>query len=180
MQFLVSNFFLSESIPSPPCHLLGAYSFLTAIDVDLSTWNLAQAGFWNYLREEITVGLASNRPVRIGKEFVHLRDMVTCETIGDDMRANLITFILARLMNLYFTFSEARVEGNGRALTGENFAMWKELSTDLTLWTEHLPKTFQPFSTAPKPGNIFPSEWMLKPWHGKIYTTDPPYMPYHY
>jgi len=166
-----------ESIKNPPCHLLGAYSFLTTIHVDLSTWNLAQAGFWNYLREEITIGLASNRPVRMGKDFTYLRDTITSETIGDDMRANLITYILARLVNLYFTFNEACVEENIRRRTDEHFATWTDLRADLTLWTETLPATFRPFSTAPKPGNIFPSEWMLKPWHGKICTTSCAVMP---
>ena len=153
---------------------------MTAIDVGLSTWNLAQAGFWNYLREEITIGMASNRSVRIGKGFTHLRDMITCDTIGDDMRANLITYILARLLNLYFTFTEASVEGDGGHWTDEHFATWMDLRADLTLWNEHLPAAFQPFSTAPKPGNIFTSEWMLKPWHGKIYTPNCPTMLRHY
>ncbi|TAQ89044.1 hypothetical protein B7494_g2634 [Chlorociboria aeruginascens] len=156
---------LNESIQGPPCHLLGAYSFLNTIHVDLSTWNLAQAGFWNYLREEITIGLASIQPVRIGKDFSHLRDMITCETIGDDMRANLITYILARLVNLYSAFNEARIKGDGHHWIDEHYADWTDLRADLTLWTENLPATFQAFSTAPKTGNIFPSEWLLKPWH---------------
>ncbi len=143
---------------------------MTVIPVDLKTWNLAQAGFWNYLREEITIGLASNRPVRIGKDFTHLRDMLICEDVGDDMRANLITYILARLVNLHHTFNEVRVEGGAHHWTEESHSTLMDLKTDLRLWAENLPATFLPFSTAPKPGNIFPSTWMRKPWHGKIPT----------
>jgi hypothetical protein len=174
----VANCSFPESLQSPLCHLLGAYSFSTAIHIDLSTWNLPQAGFWNYLREEITVGLASNRPVRIGKDFTHIRDTITRDSLGDDMRANLITYILARVMNLYFAYTEARAQGSGHPWPDHHFATWTDLRSDYTLWSENLPATFQPYSTAPKPGNIFPSEWMLKPWHGTIYLTNRPNTPF--
>ncbi|KAH6654921.1 hypothetical protein BKA67DRAFT_566634 [Truncatella angustata] len=156
-----------DDMPNPHCHLSGAYSFSTAVAIDFSTWDLSQAGFWNYMREEITVGLASsrNRMVRIGKDFRQLRDMMTSKGIGDDMRANLITYILAEALNLYCAFEEYE-DAEEQPERGDDLnTTWKRLSSDLEQWTENLPATFQPYSTAPKPGNVFPSAWMQRPWH---------------
>ncbi|KAK0636414.1 hypothetical protein B0T17DRAFT_81262 [Bombardia bombarda] len=170
---------LSESMQSPQCHLLGAYSFSTTIHIDLSAWGLAQAGFWNYLREEITVGLAYDRPVRIpSQDFTSLHKMITCSTISDDMRANLITYILARTVNFHFAQAQQAThlvqvqgaESPGRVDQlhhGGVESTWEELKSDVQLWTSHLPSTFEPFSLAPKRAHfdLFPSKWMIRPWH---------------
>ncbi|KAM0820324.1 hypothetical protein AB5N19_06143 [Seiridium cardinale] len=128
---------------------------------------MAQAGFWNYLREEITVSLASapNRMVRIGKDLTQFRDTMVLPNIGDDMRANLVSYIVARALNLYCSIRGTEVEGGGPHWLEEHLATWDALMADLTVWTDNLPATFHPFSVTPKPGNAFPSEWMLKPWH---------------
>ncbi|KAK9781713.1 hypothetical protein SCAR479_01584 [Seiridium cardinale] len=171
-------FYLEESMQNPPCHLLGAYSFSTALHIDLLTWDMAQAGFWNYLREEITVSLASapNRMVRIGKDLTQFRDTMVLPNIGDDMRANLVSYIVARALNLYCSIRGTEVEGGGPHWLEEHLATWDALMADLTVWTDNLPATFHPFSVTPKPGNAFPSEWMLKPWHDftpSIFTNPP-------
>lgn len=136
-------------------HLLGAYSFATNKPIDLSIHGLAQAGTWNYLREEITVALESRRQVRFstGFHFVPGSDM------PDDQCANAITFILARIINFYFS-NTTNVDQEDRRRG------WLELSTEVNLWRRGLPMTFQPFSYAPKAGNVFPSIWLLQPWHG--------------
>lgn len=160
---------------SSQSHLLGAYSFLTTTQVDFSTWNLFQAGFWNYLREEITVGLAYHRPVRIpSQEFGSLRNRILRGSIGDDMWANLITYLLARIMN--FTFSQVQHQQTSEGVAGsidpnerDRETQWMELRSDLGLWASNLPASFEPFSRAPKHGNVFPSEWVTKPWHGKTH-----------
>jgi hypothetical protein len=153
----------------PQRHLLGAYSLSTSINLDLASWGLPQAGFWNYLREEITVGLACRRPVRIGNhaKFPQFRDVVSRPGIGDDMRANLITYTLACVINLHFE-SKDPLSGSPSPNRIEQSEQWTTLEEDLKLWRHRLPSTFEPFSLASVPGSVFPSYWMLKPWHGKI------------
>ncbi|KAH8655394.1 hypothetical protein BX600DRAFT_68389 [Xylariales sp. PMI_506] len=157
---------LNESKQNP-CHLLGAFSFSTAVDVDLLVWDLSQAGYWNYLREEVSIGLFSRRPVRIGKEFIKFRDVITQTSTSDDTRSNLITYILARTINYYIAHTSLPpdTDQNYSSYRDAHIATWSELEADLTLWNANLPSTFDPYSTAPKPGNLFPSEWMLQRWH---------------
>lgn len=158
-----------DKTQNSPCHLLGAYSFLNAISIDLSVWNLGQAGFWNYLREETFIALISfpRRPVRLGKTLPRLKDLMSDDSTSDDMRTNLIIYMLAQTWNHHCEGVEAS-DYTGQRQVGEGHGeAWKELMADLDCWTETLPATFRPFSTANKPGNVFPSIWLLKPWHGK-------------
>lgn len=135
-------------------HLLRASSFATNRPIDLTVRGLAQAGTWNYLREEITVALESRRLVRFSIGF----HFVPEEIMADDKWANYITFILAKTIN--FCFSVPANEDRG-----ERTDRWRELSEETSSWRQKLPVTFHPFSTAPQPGNIFPSIWLLRPWH---------------
>jgi hypothetical protein len=113
---------------------------------------------------------APNRVVRIGKDLPQLRHVVMRNDVGDDVRANLITYILARTLKLYCVLNGAVSDEDEQQMwTPERFEQsWNELVGDLALWNDNLPATFQPFSTAPKDGNAFPSLWMLKPWHGEF------------
>lgn len=146
---------------------VGAYSLSSSVNLELQSWSLPQAGFWNYLREEISVGLACRRPVRIGNHLPWFRGMVASPDLGDDMRANLITYTLANIMNIYFS-SNTTQGGSNSILNDEQLEQWEILQEDLTLWRTNLPSTFEPFSRASSPSDVFPSWWMLKAWHGKI------------
>ncbi|KAE8449832.1 hypothetical protein EG329_007309 [Mollisiaceae sp. DMI_Dod_QoI] len=137
-------------------HLLGAYSFATNRPIDLTIRGLAQTGTWNYLREEITVALESRRSVRFSTGFHFVPELVMA-----DQWANAITFILAKTINL--CFSDASNES-----MDERNNLWQALAAELASWRHGLPITFQPFSTASRPGNVFPSIWLLRPWHGKF------------
>ncbi|RQM07978.1 hypothetical protein DH86_00003601, partial [Scytalidium sp. 3C] len=79
-------------------HLLGAYLFSTRDPIDMGVSGLAQAGAWNYLREEITVALECQRPTRIGIDF----DFDAARYYSDSMYSNIITYILARIINHCF------------------------------------------------------------------------------
>ncbi len=138
-------------------HLLGAYSFATNRPIDLTIRGLAQTGTWNYLREEITVALESRRSVRFSTGFHFVPELV----MADDQWANAITFILAKTINL--CFSDASNES-----MDERNNLWQALAAELASWRHGLPITFQPFSTASRAGNVFPSIWLLQPWHGKF------------
>jgi hypothetical protein len=138
-------------------HLLGAYSFASSAHIDLNMRGLAQSGTWNYLREEITMALELRRPVRMGTgfEFLPSRDM------ADDMWANYISYLLARVINFCFgNNGDVELEDRGMA--------WQELKDDVVAWRSSRPESFNPFATAPKAGNAFPSIWILQPWHSKF------------
>ena len=121
---------------------------------------LAASGIWNYLREEITVALEVRRPVRIGRTFDHLSKK-SLEDKSDDERANAITALLVDVLNLFF---EIRSQSHSLEYYESPLAT---LRTALMAWKRSLPPTFVPFSTAPKAGNVFPSLWMKRPWHGE-------------
>ncbi|KUJ17910.1 uncharacterized protein LY89DRAFT_30609 [Mollisia scopiformis] len=135
-------------------HLLGAYSFATNRPIDLTIQGLAQAGTWNYLREEITVALESRRPVRFSAGFHFIPE----PAMSDDKCANAITFILAKTINLCFADASTEDSTNRRE-------PWDEIVGEVSSWRQNLPVSFRPFSAAPKPGNVFPSIWFLQPWH---------------
>jgi hypothetical protein len=139
-------------------HLLGAYSFASSSHIDTKKRGLAQSGAWNYLREEITMALELRRPVRLGSEF----DYSPSDDRPDDIWAHSITYILARVVNFCF---DTTIEMG----SSERKVTWEFLSTCVSNWRSNRPKSFNPFSATPKPGNAFPSIWLLQPWHGKSF-----------
>ena len=142
-------------------HLLGAYSFAVAESIDFATYGLLQAGAWNYLREEITVALECRRSVRTGRIF----ESHPVDIFADDMQANHISYLLAQIINFSFPDISERTSQEERTLA------WQNLKSDLIGWKARLPTRFDPFCTAPMAGNVFPSLWMLRPWHGKPLST---------
>lgn len=143
-------------------HLLGAYSFASSVLIDLNLRGLPQSGAWNYLREEITIALELRRPVRIitGFEFVPSKDM------SDDMWANYMSHILARVINFSF-------EGKSSMDLEQRINTWQALHSEVFEWRSSRPTSFDPFSTASKPGNVSPSIWLLRPWHGNASYVEP-------
>ncbi|KAF2802204.1 uncharacterized protein BDZ99DRAFT_576908 [Mytilinidion resinicola] len=137
-------------------HLFGAFSLAVHLDIDLSTWGLAQAGFWNYLCEDITVALECRRPLHM--RMMADRGMPRGMTEMEQDWGNAITWVLAELVNLQFTEHEEDGVGGG----GER---WECSRRELEEWKVGLPTSFEPISRASKEGNVFPSLWMLRPWY---------------
>ena len=110
-----------------------------------------QAGAWNYLREEITVALECRRKVRLSQKFTYNPQT----KVGDDTQANIVTYLLAQTINHCF----------GEITNSEEGFAWQTLRDNLDIWKSGLPRSFQPYSIAAKPDSVFPSYWMLRPWH---------------
>jgi len=123
----------------------------------MSTAGLLQAGAWNYLREEITVALECQRPVRIN---LHI-DVTAAMSEPESMYANTVTYLLARVINHCFA-------GDATGLGQFDDDEWMELNENLNSWNENLPPSYKPYSRAPRAGNQFPSEWYLRPWHSEF------------
>lgn len=131
----------------------------------MNSTGLLQAGAWNYLREEITVALECRRPARIGFDF-HL-DALNLKYYSESMHSNIISYILARISNYCFERSTQEMTEDQTRLH------WVSLQTDLTVWRSHLPASFEPYSTAEKANNPFPSLWLVQPWHGRLPLNSP-------
>jgi hypothetical protein len=104
------------------------------------------------------MGLESRRPVRISTEFGFDPE----KEMSDDMWSNAISHLLARVINFCFQNDE-RDSLEGRVST------WRSLAIEVAAWKANRPATFDPFSTAPKSGNPFPSLWLINPWHGEYF-----------
>ncbi|KIW18130.1 hypothetical protein PV08_02418 [Exophiala spinifera] len=136
-------------------HLLGAYSYAVSEPIDFSETGISQAGAWNYLREEITVGLMRRRGVRMGQIFHnHLEN-----DPYDVSLPNRITYLLAKVINFCF------IEPHLQALPASRQATWRTLNSEFVAWKAELTTSFVPYSSAAKSGNPFPSLWMLRPWY---------------
>lgn len=104
------------------------------------------------------MGLECRRQVRISTEF----DFDPRKEMPDDMWANTISYVLAKVINFCFQVTqeeplEIRV------------STWTSLAASVASWKDHRPATFDSFSESPKSGNKFPSIWLIKPWHGRYF-----------
>lgn len=131
----------------------GCYSLLASRQIHL-TADLLSAGYWNYLREDITVALIEQRGLMITLS----NQNAPPELIEDTDFANHITFLLGKIIN--------------RCLSVDSSALssleWEAIKADLDKWKSSLPSSFNVIQT---PGlrkqSSFPSIWTLRSWHGK-------------
>lgn len=134
-------------------HLQGSYSLLVSHQIEL-TADLLSAGFWNYLREDITVALIQKRCLMIELSAQKLPHAVD----GEDDFPNYITFLLGKVIN--------------RCLPEDALALdvleWESLKNQLEHWRASFPSSAEPIHT-PGLGNPskFPSLWTTRRWHGK-------------
>jgi len=104
------------------------------------------------------MALELRRPVRIGSGFA----FVASGEMGDDMWANYMSYVLAKVVNFCFD------DGFGGGNAGQRIEIWRKLQGEVEGWGEKRPESFYPFSTGAKEGNVFPSIWLLSPWHGNF------------
>ena len=131
--------------------------------MDLSAWGLAQAGFWNYLREDITVALECRRPLHINIPVDGPTPLIASKT--DEAYSNVVSYLLAKVINFCFQ----PIKDNRMSRWGTE-VQWHTLTAELENWDSDLPPSFEITSTACKPGNVFPSLWMLRPCHGNYHS----------
>jgi hypothetical protein len=132
-------------------HLQGCYSLLASREIHL-TADLLSAGFWNYLREDITVALIEQRGL-----MITLSNQDAPPSIDDPDFANSITFLLGKIINRCLSVDSSAL----------NLTEWETMKADLDNWKSSLPLSFDPIET---PGlrihSSFPSIWTLRDWHG--------------
>lgn len=139
----------------PNVHLRGAYSMasLPRPPPDLNdAQGLAETGFWNYLREDITFSLHEHCPLKMDLEqYQHAYEYRT-----DEDYLNLLTIVLGRIINAAF----------GDRIIASNWAS----SLESLCWCfERYPKHMFSFSrTAASKSSPLPVVWFTRPCHGLL------------
>lgn len=130
----------------PNRHLQGAYSLASRRGLHNDPSDpLLTAGFWNYLREDITFSLFTGYPLKMDLNGV------TTEESG---RLHGISLILGRIINAAFA----------RGLThGE----WDALMAVTKAWYGELPVVEKPCARIVGAEGELPSVWFIEDSHGK-------------
>lgn len=113
---------------------------------------LVAAGFWNYLREDITFSLFETCPLKMDLESISL----IIKHDSDQDYLNSITLILGKIINVAFH----------RPFTVQEWEAGLEM---VRQWSSTCSQRLQPFSKLPGgPGTneLFPQAWFLQPCHG--------------
>ncbi|KAH8702043.1 hypothetical protein BGW36DRAFT_336426 [Talaromyces proteolyticus] len=139
---------LAQNVTSQS-HLLGSSSFLQDQQINLTTSDLFSAGFWNYLREDITVALIEKRRLKIDLEGIQIP-----YASRDDERANLISLFLGKAINICFGAPPATDQ-------------LRELETEVSRWKDSLPVSFDPILSQNQTDKVdsFPVLWLFHGWH---------------
>jgi len=126
---------------------------------------LMRAGFWNYLREDITVALMEKRNL-----MIELNDQQLPLLNGEEDSANYISYILGKVIN-------SCLHKDGEPLGQRE---WDSLEKELDSWKTSLPSSFEPVITPRLYGDgdsRFPSVWNTSKWHSMW---NPPIYPIFY
>ena len=113
--------------------------------------NLVSAGFWNYLREDITVALMQKRGLKMDLSTVQLPSQLA----GDDEWSNHMSYLLGKIINKCLSQDAA-------PLTLSEWTCFKE---EVERWKTSLPQSFAALSLGTSESK-FPSLWFLRGWHG--------------
>jgi hypothetical protein len=134
-------------------HLWGASSLLSFQKINVNMRNLRHTAFWAFLRQDVTIALATNSPTKLDLESCGVELEFT--EVDDDIWTNRMTFLLAKTVNFCFGLVEKTME------------RWTMLKGEVDLWKERAPASFKPFYTQPhgSHGEPFPAIWLLFPWH---------------
>ena len=139
----------------PNRHLQGAYSLASREFLlgDPSATTLFTAGFWNYLREDITFSLFEGCPLKI--DLCAVRPLsASSERNG----LNDMSMVLGHIINATF----------GRTVTEDE---WTSLMLATEQSYEMFPERQSPFSRAVQPVEALPLVWFLQDSHGMVHRT---------
>ncbi|KAM5386816.1 hypothetical protein ACJZ2D_000109 [Fusarium nematophilum] len=151
---LLRSYEILEGEIDPNMHLRGAYSMASLHHVlsgNLQQGLLLGAGFWNYLREDITFSLFEKCPLKMDLESTPLLGSHR----SDQDFLNSITLILGKIINMTFDREMADSE-------------WTSAANMVKVWRSACPEHLRPFSRGrgqPGASHLFPAVWFLQPCH---------------
>lgn len=133
----------------PNRHLQGAYALSEGSRIEFQLPSLLRAGFFNYLREDITYALINRCTLKIDPS--RLRQAY--EPATDEDQLNVFTLLLGRTINAAF----------GRDRTLEDLVVLRE---ELSRLLSSLPSHFRPYcDTTSNVPNTYPSIYVLHDTH---------------
>ncbi|KAF4997143.1 hypothetical protein FGRMN_4036 [Fusarium graminum] len=153
---LLRSYEILDGDVDPNMHLRGAYSMASLHGVLSGTLQagLLGAGFWNYLREDITFSLFEECPLKMNLESTPLLS----QHDSDQDFLNSITLILGKIINTVF----------GR---GPNHVRQDSLAELLKAWRDACPDHTKPFSrldSRTETSHHLPVVWFLQSCHAAI------------
>ena len=136
----------------PNRHLHGAYSLVMHQPQHFlhHQCSLLAAGFWNYLREDITFSLFEEWPLKMELDEMPLPD----QYVSDEVYLNTISVILGRLVNAVF----------GNTVDSQ----WLSLCSQVRAWRTTLPSHFDPIFRGSGGHGTLPRICFLSDSHGRI------------
>lgn len=153
---LLRSYEILDADMDPNRHLWGAYSFASGQSIidqlTDATSGLSTAGFWNYLREDITFSLYEQCGLKISLDGITAPSHTTEESY-----VNSITLILGQILNTIYANE-----------VGMNEQEWNRLLENAMSWHASLPSSFQPFSHEPSLRTL-PRAWYLRDCHGMLF-----------
>lgn len=141
----------SEDV-DPNRHLRGAYSLASSANFldNPDASSLLGAGFWNYLREDITFSLFHrDTPLKLDLDNVAVP---TLSAVRDPLHG--ISLILGTIINYTFGKTISKAE-------------WIALAHALREWHDALPQDSKPFCRQTTSLDPLPQIWFLQDYHGK-------------
>ncbi|EEY16257.1 conserved hypothetical protein [Verticillium alfalfae VaMs.102] len=134
---LLRSYEILDEEVDPNRHLHGAYSLASRqkLLLDNGFRTLSSAGFWNYLREDITYSLFEEQPLKMDLENIPMPTL----QLEDHDHLNAISLVLGRILNAHFNDGSP-----GRDQPGPVSAMLNVLQS----WQKALPRHFEPLSAA--------------------------------
>lgn len=131
----------------PNRHLQGAYSLASRQSLVGPSNTLLAAGFWNYLREDITFSLFEGCPLKM--------DLTNVEAPTADMVGlNHLSLVLGRIINATFA----------RAVTVDE---WHALMDVTKAWYERLPAMERPYARTEGAIGELPRVWFIENGYGR-------------
>ncbi|KAF4981257.1 hypothetical protein FZEAL_2883 [Fusarium zealandicum] len=150
---LLRSYEILDGENDPNMHLRGAYSMASLHDVLSGNLQpgLPGAGFWNYLREDITFSLFEKCPLKMDLESTPL--LISHRSDQDQL--NSITLILGKIIN----------KTSDQDITD---SQWSSAAEMLKQWRFACPEHIHSFSRQqgqPGTSHFFPAVWFLQPCH---------------
>ncbi|KAJ5336276.1 uncharacterized protein N7506_004298 [Penicillium brevicompactum] len=132
--------------------LLRSYEIITPNRQIHPKADLISAGYWNYLREDITVALIEQRGL-----MITLSDQNKPPELSDDTdHANYVTFLLGKIINRCLSIDSPAL----------SLSEWEAIKDELGNWKSSLPSSFDVIETPGlRPQSSFSSIWTLRSWH---------------
>jgi hypothetical protein len=151
---LLRSYELIAEDSDPNRHLSGAYALATNNKVNMSESSLFKAGFFNYLREDITYSLMNRCPLKIDLGTITIP--CTAESaVDDEDQLNIASLFLADAINVTFGDDQFKSSASDMHYVG---------------WKSSLPTQFTPYyATEPFPTALtFPTVRMVRDCHVSV------------